>query len=157
MNKREFSHFYTKNIDPIYRFVYFRVNQNHDVAEDLVSEIFIKALNHFDKYDFKQSKSAWLYTIARNHLINHYRDQKQMVDLDEISNFLSIKEDSTETEIEIDKFLAYLSNQEQELVTFRYLLGYKYSDLAEIFNMKSTAVRVATHRAMKKLKKYAQD
>ena len=75
--KSEFERFYRENIDRIHRYIFFRVGRNRDVAEDLVSEIFMKAHKAFDTFDEKVSKSAWIYRIAHNHLANHYRDQKQ--------------------------------------------------------------------------------
>jgi len=77
MKKGSFEAFYNKNLDRIYRYVFFRVGRNRDVCEDLVSEIFMKALKHFEKYDPDISESAWIYRIAHNHLANHFRDTKQ--------------------------------------------------------------------------------
>ncbi len=77
MSKREFEKFYNNHLDKVYRFVFFRCNGNRELTEDLVSEIFMKALEHFDSYDEKVSKSAWIMTITRNHLANYWRDSKK--------------------------------------------------------------------------------
>ena len=83
MNKTDFKRFYKKHVDRVYRFVFFRVSTNREVAEDLTSEIFMKALKAFATYDPKKSESAWINTIARNHLKNYYRDQKRTEDIDD--------------------------------------------------------------------------
>jgi RNA polymerase sigma-70 factor, ECF subfamily len=154
--KREFSKFYKANIDRIYRFVFFRV-QDQETAEDLTSEIFIKALNSFDKYDANKSRSAWLYTIARNHVINYYRDKKQTVDIDKIE-FELVGEDGRDTMerasgIEmLKKALNKLSGKEQKLVTMKHLEGYTYTEMADVLGKSAGSLKVATHRALAKLK-----
>jgi len=54
---------------------------NKEIAEDLTSEIFLKALKNFATYNPDISQVAWIMTIARNHVINHWRDQKEVIDV----------------------------------------------------------------------------
>lgn len=162
MKKAKFEHFYNQNINKIYRFVIFRVG-NKETAEDLVSEIFFKALEHFDDFDPKISKSAWLFTIAKNHLANHWRDKKATIPLpdneseDGLSNdnfwLTSAKVDfyKNATKIEVQEFLSSLDEKNRKIVTLHYLFGYSYAEISEILNMTETAVKVACHRAIKKL------
>ncbi len=155
-NKREFSKFYKANITRIYRFVFFRV-QNQAVAEDLTSEIFMKALKAFDRYDVEKSKSAWLYAIARNHLYNYYRDKKDEIDIDLVA-FDLVGEDGEETmskqsdENLLRRALNKLSTHEQRLVTMKHLEGYSYKEMSEILAKSQGSLKVATHRALNKLK-----
>src|ERR1700722_12006351 len=78
----DFETFYGEHVDRVYRFVFFRSGQNRALAEDLTGEIFLKALEHFDSYNPALSKTAWIRTIARNHLINFWRDRKQTIPLE---------------------------------------------------------------------------
>lgn len=157
MDKRAFEQFYKTNVDRIYRYVFFRVGRNVPVAEDLVSEVFMKALKNFHKFDPKISQSAWIYRIAHNHLANYFRDQKRNVDLEDVS-FTLVGEDGRKTfearedEMKLYKALDSLTPEDRRLVTMKYLEGYAYKDMAKIVEKKSDAVKVATHRAMKKLK-----
>jgi len=157
MDKHAFEQFYKANVDRIYRYVFFRVGRNVTVAEDLVSEIFMKALKHFHKYDPKISQSAWIYRIAQNHLANYFRDQKKDVDLEDVS-FTLVGEDgrrvfeTREEEMKLYEALNALEPDDRKLVTMKYLEGYSYKDMALIIEKKSDALKVATHRAMKKLK-----
>lgn len=156
MDRYRFTKFYDANVKRIYRYAYFRVGKNRDVAEDLTSEIFMKALEHFEGYDPKISESAWIYRIAHNAVLNHWRDSKVTVD---------VNDGAVETEIggvdergrmnerlDIAALLAQLTPEERELVTLKYLSGYKYSVMGEVLGKSSDAVKVATHRAMRKLK-----
>ncbi|MDG1949270.1 MAG: RNA polymerase sigma factor [bacterium] len=157
MDKRAFEHFYHANIDRIYRYVFFRVGRNEAVAEDLVSEIFMKALKNFHKYDEKISKSAWIYRIAHNHLANHYRDSKPQVDIDDVAYSLQGDDgrevmERVEDSMHLEEGLDQLSAEDRNLVTMKYLLGYSYKDMASALEKSSDALKVATHRAMKKLR-----
>ena len=58
MSKRKFEKFYNQHMDKVYRYVFFRVSRDRELAQDLVSEIFIKALNNFSKYDEKSEISV---------------------------------------------------------------------------------------------------
>jgi len=169
MTKKDFLKFYKTNFDKIYRFVFFRARGNKELAEDLTSEIFIKALEHFEDYNSDISRSAWIYTIARNHLSNFFRDNKK--------TFLSLEEITLDGEFEIDvqkeaglsfdglehliqkdaereilELLANLSEDKRRLVTLKYLLGYSFKEVAEIIGGTENAVKVAAHRALKELK-----
>jgi len=168
--KRKFELFYNKHIDKVYRYVFFRVNQNKETAEDLVSEIFMKALNNFDKFDEKKGSSAWIMTITKNHLANYWRDRKLVVSLDYINSNaesdlnLSIQQDRTffskarklfQKQIdthELANILANMNENDREIVTLHYLSGYNYKEIAEMRGMKVSAVKVAAHRAIKKMR-----
>jgi RNA polymerase sigma-70 factor (ECF subfamily) len=158
--KKEFEKFYNTHIDKVYRFVFFRVSGNKDVAQDLVSEIFMKALEHFGDYDKDISTSAWIMTIARNHLANYWRDHRHMTNLPEDEEESSDKFWLTiavnkfkieEIKLQLRELLDGLSDADQEIVTFHYLLGYSYAEIAEMKQMTETAIKVAAHRAIKKL------
>jgi len=122
-----------------------------------VSEIFLKAHKAFDTFDENVSKSAWIYRIAHNHLANHYRDQKHDVDVEDVALTL-VGEDGNqtmerqETAMILQKALDQLSVDERRIVTMKYLEGYTYEDMAPTLGKAADALKVATFRAMKKLK-----
>ena len=166
VHKKLFEQFYHEHFDKVYRFVFFRSGGDKEKTEDLVSEIFMKALEHFDSYDKKLSSSAWIMTIARNHLINSWRDAKPTVALPEdedtsderansdafwLNSALAVW-DKQHVKLEIHDLLASLSPDEAEIVTFHYLLGYNYTEIAAIRKTTEGAVKVAAHRALKKLR-----
>ena len=60
----------------IFRFLLRRVNGDRETAEDLTEEVFLKALQRLGGYQFRGLPfGAWLYRIARNHLIDHLRSR----------------------------------------------------------------------------------
>ena len=166
VKKKDFEKFYQTHIDKVYRFVFFRVSANKELAEDLVSEIFMKALEHFETYNPKISQSAWIMTICKNHMANYWRDKKPVGSLPEetdenVDSFWlnlasrAFKKESVKKEIY--ELLAKLDGDDREIVTFHYIFGYSYLEIAEMKEMTETAVKVAAHRAIKKLSKFAQN
>lgn len=162
MQRRAFTKFYQDNVERIYRFIYFRTGRNHAIAEDLTSEVFLKALEHFADYDPKISKAAWIYRIAHNRAANYLRDRKPTSDVDEHAKWLPDPqtlgfEGMTSDALELEQWLGKLSPEERELVTLKYLSGYSYTTIGEILDRSPDAAKVATHRAMRKLKTICSD
>jgi RNA polymerase sigma-70 factor (ECF subfamily) len=155
--KPDFKAFYDRHLDRVYRYVFFRVGCRQEVAEDLTSEIFIKALKAFDRYDPEQSQSAWIMMIAKNTLINHYRDRKEEVDVDELASVLPgvdgrVEIERREKSIVLERALATLSAHERQLIELKYLLGYEYQEMAKQMAKSTAAIKMETHRIMKKLR-----
>jgi len=161
MHKADFKRFYAKHFDRVYRFVLFRVQMNRETAEDLTSEIFIKALEHFAKYDPDRSQVAWIMTIARNRVINHWRDKKEHSDIDDLAFCLEGSDGRKDAESrddigQVQKALRKLGKKDRKLIELKHLLGYRYKDMEELLDTKAATLRVETHRAMKKLKSVLQ-
>ncbi len=157
MHKSDFKAFYETYLDRVYRFVFFRVGQNRPVAEDLTSEIFMNALKHYETYDPTKSTSAWIMTIARNRLANHYRDTKPTTDIDDVAFMLPgedgrVSLEQKETELKLKGLLDRLTPDDRKLVEMKYLLGYGYKDMAELLGRSAGALKVETHRVMNKLR-----
>ena len=167
-DKRAFEKFYHQHLDKVYRFVFFRCSGNKEQAEDLVSEIFMKALENFETYDATRSTSAWIMTITRNHLINHWRDTKRTNPLPEDQDDSEENNQNsdafwfnsamkawrkTSDQAETYELLAKLEPSEGEFVTLHYLIGYSYAEIAKQKQMSEGAVKVAAHRAIKKLRR----
>jgi len=72
MDVQKFQTFYQEKFGPIYRYVYSQVG-NRDVAEDLTSEIFLKAGSHIDRERSPRSMQQWLYLIARTTIADYWR------------------------------------------------------------------------------------
>lgn len=165
-SRKDFEKFYNEHFDRIYRFVFFRC-RDRELAEDLVSEIFLKALNHFADFDEARGKAAWLMTIAKNHLANYWRDRKATVSLtavdetgeEEEAEFLGLKQALQAWQKAKDTSLVYellgkIEPIEAEIVTLHYLFGYSYLEIAEMRGVSEGAIKVAAHRALKKLRKH---
>lgn len=156
--KQDFLVFYRTNIERIYKFVYFRVGQRKELAEDLVQDIFLKAYEAFDRYDESKSVSAWIFTIARNTVINHHAKRKADVTLEEIESDPIVSADARNEELIKDderklyEALAKLGAEDARLIRMKHIEGWTYEDLADVFEKTPVTLRVQVSRAMKKLK-----
>lgn len=158
MKKANFRGFYNQHFDRVYRYIFYRVGMNEEVAQDLTSEVFLKALKAYSKYDPGKSQAAWIHTIARNHLANHYRDTKATEDLEDHVHHLE-GENGHELAENVDDLrclcdaLQELEQRERRVVELKYLEGYKYKEIGSLMGRTASAVRVEAHRAVQKLKK----
>src|SRR3989344_3762359 len=111
--KKEFSQIYDRYIEKIYRFVFLKVN-SQEVAEDLTSEVFTRGWESFrsQKCDIKNIQ-AFLYQIARNLTVDHYRQkgQAQLVSVDSlplIEEGIGLEESITQ-KLEVNEIKAALA------------------------------------------------
>lgn len=72
LDRQAFQSFYRENLGPIYRFVYSKV-RNREEAEDLISQIFIKAVRNIDRAQNPQSIRSWLFQVARTTIADYWR------------------------------------------------------------------------------------
>ena len=78
-----FGEIYNLYFKKIYRFVYYRVGHK-EVAEDLAEDVFLKAFSKLNSISENNAFVGWRYQIARNKVIDYYREKKQTVSLDQI-------------------------------------------------------------------------
>jgi len=141
----------------IYKFIFFRVGHK-EVAEDILSDTFVKAWNKIDQMTSPQSLQGWLYQIAKNNIIDYYRIKKSVVDLEEVAEFL---EDGTspvdDLNLELDqkrilKLLTQLPLDQQQVIKYKFFEDMTNEEIAFVMNKNAGAVRVLQHRAIAKLK-----
>lgn len=159
MNHSEFEAYYDQYKHKIYSYLYYRSGKNKEIAEDLTSEVFMKALEKFESYKKDSSFQSWIYAIAHNHLIDHFRKNKSTVDLEDVENILESDGDARSSLTkrvaveEVQELLSYLTDEEREVVLLRYQQDLPMQDIADIVGKPDTTVRVVIHRALSKLRK----
>lgn len=146
----------------VFGFVYMRTNRNRSLAEDIVSEIFLKAIENFEQYDkAKGSFKSWIFQITRNYLIDYYRSSKNRdsTSLEDLANELKdpsdtqkLAQDEIEKEV-IKQAIDTLPEAKKELILLRYFSGYSYEEIAEITQEKENNIRVTIHRTLHDLKR----
>lgn len=159
-SKKIFSAIYDQHIDKIYRFVFLKVSSK-EVAEDLTSETFLRGWKAFKNPQDIENPSAFLYKIARNLIIDHYRqnDQKKTVPIDNVNvidNALNLEEKAVlSSELDIIRVaLTALKDDYQSVVVWRYLDDLSIPEIAKMLQKSEGATRVTLHRALKELKKH---
>lgn len=83
LGSERFAQHYTKYIDEMYQYVFFAVRQHAPTAEDLTSDIFLKAWKHAKRFDpEKASFRTFIFRIARTSVIDYWRTHKESHSLD---------------------------------------------------------------------------
>jgi len=155
-----FSKIYDFFIDQIYRYVFYRVK--NDDAEDLVENVFLKAWENIRQYKPKQkSFSAWLFRIAHNLVIDHYRatKDKEMEVLDEMMpdytrehNPIRVVEDKFDNAA-LKIALSKLKKQYQDVIIYKFINEFSNPEIAELVGKSEGSLRILQFRALKALKK----
>jgi RNA polymerase sigma-70 factor (ECF subfamily) len=159
-DSESFGTLYDRYIEKIFRFVSFKV-RSREQAEDLTSEIFLKCWQYLTQSDAPKVKSlsGLLYQIARNRIIDHYREQARNQETDVDVSELQIAdnhslEEHTANKQEAEDLLTkirQLKHEYQEVVFLKHVEGYSTKEIAEMLGKKKNTIRVTLHRAMKKL------
>jgi len=163
--KEPFETIYEKHFSDIYNFIYGQL-LHRERTEDLVSDIFIKAMAHYDGYDpQKASVRTWLTNIARNALIDEYRKSS-------IRNHASLDDEETTytepssedeygvfaeaTEEEVKRLLSMLNEHERELIGMIYFQKMKNEEIGNVLGIAPKAVSERHRRLLAKCRKIVE-
>jgi RNA polymerase sigma-70 factor (ECF subfamily) len=158
--RETFAELYDEFMPKVFRFIHYKVN-NEQITEDLTSEVFEKALVHFGKYSSKKGAfSTWIFSIARNTLIDYYRTDrtKEQISLDEAAEVAS-RELSPQEEAEkkgeqeyLQACLARLPEADQEIIRLKFAAEFNNRQIARMLGLSESNVGVRLFRAVKKLR-----
>lgn len=146
---------YDRHVAAIYRYVYYRVRDDAE-AEDITSDVFMRALKAMPRYEPRQAFLAWLYRIARNAVIDRARKGNRQVSFEdalEHPGVDKIVEPDAEILAHSDSAvlrdaLAKLTPLQQEVVVLRFLEGYSTEEIAGIVGKREGTVRGIQFRAI---------
>ncbi len=168
-DKEAFIQVYDENVKDIHRFVYFKVG-NKEEANDLTSMTFLKAWNHIQNNSLEDGKTlrALLYKIARNAIIDYYRESgnKLAVSLDDEENPIEIADEQEDTQGKLDreadlelirKKLPLLKEEYREVVIMRFINDLTLEEIADISGKTKGNIRVILHRALKALRELVEE
>ena len=158
-----FASLYDGYFERIYRYVYFRV-ADEQTAEDLASQVFLKAWENLGRY--KPSGApflAWLYTIARNAVIDHYRTRKETVALDDVIGLASpgtAPDEQVQLHFETASLrvaLKTLTDDQQQVLILKFIAGLGTDEIARQLGKRAGAVRALQMRALQALNKLLEE
>ena len=158
---RQFGALYDRHFQQIYRFVYSRVREQ-TAAEDVTSEIFIKALKAMPRYqDTGRPFAAWLYQIAVNAIADRYRTLRPSQPLDDFHD-LSVAgpalEDLATHRDEIRRIWSLveeLPGQQRTALVLKFQEDMKIDDIAVAMGKSPGAVKLLIHRGVSRLREEA--
>ncbi|MBE2201948.1 MAG: RNA polymerase sigma factor [Anaerolinea sp.] len=158
-DQEAFGDLYERYLDDIYRYVYYRVS-NHQDAEDLTEQVFLKAWEGMHGYRSQVPFRAWIYRIAHNAIIDHYRTRKGSLPLTEHTTLIDKNPDPEKQLMAKDKAeqlactINRLSPLHQHVLILRFINGFSMTEVAQILDRNVGAIRVLQHRALKAMQAF---
>ncbi len=147
---------YDHHVRTIYNFIYYKTHHK-ETAEDITSQTFFKALTHIDSVDTTRSFLSWLYKIAHNSVLDHYRTKRHTEDIDDVYD-LSTEEDTVgmiddrEEAAKVKKYLEKLTPLERDIIIMRVWQELSYKEIAEIVGKTEASCKMMYSRSLKKLR-----
>lgn len=151
-----FAALYQQYVQPVYRYIYRRVG-NQQEAEDLTGQTFLSALQALPGCRDREHFPAWLFTIARNKVMDYFRHHSRELDM-EFPAHLASQSDLQEQvfqDLEVQRLSALvgrLEEEEQELIRLRYVAGLTFPEIAVLLGRKEDAVKKELYRLLARLR-----
>src|SRR5882724_13025857 len=156
---------YLIHFDRIYSYLHVSVGNRHD-AEDLTTQTFLKMLESIGRFRWQSAPfSAWLFRIAHNLAMDHFRARKRVQPEEEVPEPLGSEEPSAELEAmqsigrqSMLELIDKLSPEQQQVLTLKFVFNFPNGDVATILDKTEGAIKSLQHRALASLQKQiAQD
>ena len=161
VSRENFLELYEQYLPRGLRYMSYRVNDVSE-AEDLTSDVFQKALGKFASYrPDKSSLPTWLFTIARNTVIDHYRKADRKKTVVPLENVADMSETKSSPEEEYSRreerqrlkvCLAVLSDQEQEIVSLKFGSEINNRQIADMLNLSESNVGTILYHSICRLR-----
>lgn len=155
---QEFQSFYQENLNLIYRYVYSKVG-NREEAEDMTSQIFMKAVRDVDAERGPHSMQKWLFQVARTTIADYWRAHYR-ASISSLEELLDagwegpLNEDAPIPSIapaeRVQRILQALPPQYREVLTCRFLLNLTIKETASQLGLTEANVKVLQFRALKR-------
>ena len=158
-NPAMFRPLYNRYFENIFRFIDRRV-ANPTVSADICSQVFMKAMQRLDKYQFKGVPfSAWLFRIASNEITQYHRNnQKNRVvslqehNINDIADEMDVP-DKEGLQKAMITALDDLKEGDIQLIEMRFFEQRPFKEIAEILGITESNAKVKTYRILDRLKK----
>jgi RNA polymerase sigma-70 factor (ECF subfamily) len=155
-----FSRLYEQYLPKVFRYVRYRIN-DVQMAEDVTSVIFEKALTKFQSYNSEKANfSTWIFSIARNTVIDHYRSNRNEHNVPLENAFhVSIDKDDPEQEMVkneecrlLQQCISRLSPHEREVISLKFGAEMTNRQIARTTGLSESNVGTILYRAVRKLR-----
>lgn len=133
---------------------------NSSDAEDAVQETIIKALTHLKSFKWVVSFKAWLFKIAHNECINKMRDRRWDTHEEDSEYLISTMvddTDATDLAVALSSLMEHLSFVDRNIMLLRYRTGLEFQEIADISDLKLSAVKMRHKRVIEFLQDKLKD
>lgn len=134
----------------------YRITHNHETAEDILQETFIKVFRKCKLYNPTYKVSTWIYTIALNEMRSYMRKQKPTVSLDDMPTFALSNDPPNPADgllkVKLEQAIAALPSDYRSAFLLREVDGFPYEDIANIIKCPIGTAKSRVNRARLMLK-----
>lgn len=163
MDDSVFHRLYDEYHQDVFQFLMYLV-KNRELAEDLMHEVYVRVLKSFHRFEGKSSEKTWLFSIAKNVAIDHFRKQsvrkKHLFDFYDWEKDVFVSNESSPDEQlewndEMKNIVVALDSctaDQKMVVVMRYLQQLSITETAAILGWTEAKVKTTQHRAIHKLR-----
>ncbi|TQR08024.1 RNA polymerase sigma factor SigX [Psychrobacillus soli] len=163
MNDSVFHRLYDSYHQDVFQFLIYLV-KNRQTAEDLVQEVYVRVLRAYSKFEGKSSEKTWLFSIAKNVAIDHFRKQAvrkkrlfESFDWEtmQLPSSDMLPEDTVQLNDEMKTLLIALDDctgDQKMVIIMRYFQELSIAETAQVLNWSEGKVKTTQHRAIKALR-----
>lgn len=158
-DREAFGDLYELYLEELYRYVFYRINHKED-AEDLTEQVFLKAWAGLPSYRGEVPFKSWIYRIARNAVVDHYRARKPELPLEgqelpvdggNHPQEFALAQERTQL---LAEAISKQSALHQDVLVLRFINGLSTVETARILERNVGTIRVLQHRALRSMRSY---
>lgn len=140
-----------------------RMVLNHDDADDVLQNTFIKVYRSLENFERKSSLFTWMYRIATNETLTFLEKNKKYTydALDEMTEHPAISKlkadpyfEGDELSLKLEEVMQQLPEKQRVVFQMRYYDEMPYKEIAEILQTSEGALKASYHHAMKKIEEH---
>jgi RNA polymerase sigma-70 factor, ECF subfamily len=159
-NREALEDLYLIHFDRIYSYLHMSVGNRHD-AEDLTTQVFVKMLESIGKFRWRSAPfSAWLFRIAHNLAMDHFRANKRWQPEEEVPEPDPGEGSAAEEEAlqsigrqSMLELIENLSHEQQQVLTLKFVFNFSNAEAATILDKTEGAIKSLQHRALASLQR----
>jgi RNA polymerase sigma-70 factor, ECF subfamily len=159
-DRAAFGELYDQYVDRVYRYVYYRTGSQVD-AEDLSEQVFLQAWAAMQNFRWQGKPfQAWLYRLAHNVLVDHYRRARPMTPLDDTPETVRLAHESASRVLDqwldgemLARAIGDLPHEQQHVIALRFLEGRDTTEVARLMDKREQTVSALQFRALQQLRR----
>lgn len=135
-----------------------RIVKTHEDTDDVLQNTFVKVYRNLDKYRSDAKLYTWLYRIATNESLSHFRKTKRNKSVsldDEDSNVYNLKSDhyfdGNQAQLKLTSAIDSLPEKQKTVFNLRYYDEMPYKDMSEVLSTSVGALKASYHLAARKI------
>lgn len=153
-----FNRLYLSYIRPIYRYIFSKVSETKE-TEDLTAQVFLEALEGLPRYRHNGHFAAWLFSIARHKVADHFRSQRSEQTIEVAYGESNRRGDPLSTLIQTEEaqrmsaLIHKLDEQDQELLRLRFVAELSFGEIARLINTNMETTKKRFYRLLTHLRR----